>query len=70
MKFKQILYLVIIGFVILFVFQNTVVVEIQFLFWTISASRSLLILVFVAIGILIGWLLSNHFSINRKKSKQ
>jgi uncharacterized integral membrane protein len=67
MKYKQILNLLIIAFVILFVIQNTVVVEIQFLFWNIAMSRAILILFCVIIGILLGWLLSNYISIKRKK---
>jgi len=70
MKFKQILNLVIVCFVLIFVFQNTVIVKIRFLFWSISMSRSLLILVFVGMGIIIGWLLNNHFSIKKKLQKK
>ena len=70
MKFKQILNLVIVCFVLIFVFQNTVIVKIRFLFWSVSMSRSLLILVFVGMGIIIGWLLNNHFSIKKKLQKK
>jgi len=39
------------------VLQNTEVVEVRFLFWTLSMSRALLLpLVFVA-GLLVGWAL-------------
>lgn len=66
MNFKLILSLVIAGFVLIFVFQNTAVVTIQFLFWSVSMSRSLLILVFVAIGVVIGWILNSHIALRRR----
>jgi len=66
MNFKLILNLVIACFVLIFAFQNAVVVKIQFLFWSVSMSRSLLILVFVGIGVVIGWLLNSYVSFKRK----
>ncbi len=65
MNSKLILSLVITGFVLIFLFQNTEVVTIQFLFWSASMSRSLLILVFVAIGVVIGWILNSHIALRR-----
>jgi len=67
MKSKLILTLVAVVFVVLFVLQNTVVVEIHFLLWHLSMSRSLLIVVFVAVGVVIGWLLRSHVSIKKIK---
>lgn len=66
MNFKLILNLVIACFVLIFAFQNAVVVKIEFLFWSVSMSRSLLILLFVGIGVVIGWLLNSHVSFKRK----
>lgn len=60
MKTRLILTLVAVAFVVLFVLQNTTVVEIHFLLWSLSMSRSLLIVVFVAVGVVIGWLLRSH----------
>ena len=67
MKSKLILTLVAVVFVVLFVLQNTVVVEIHFLLWHLSMSRSLLIVVFVTVGVVIGWLLRSHVSIKKIK---
>lgn len=66
MNVKLIASLAITCFVLLFLFQNADLVEIQILFWTISMSRSLLIFLLVGIGVLIGWLLNSYFSIKRK----
>lgn len=54
MNAKTIAILVLVVLSIVFVFQNTHVVEFQFLFWKIGASRALLPIIFIAIGILIG----------------
>jgi len=53
--------------VIIFVIQNTVVVDIRFLFWTLSMSRALMIFAILAVGIAIGWLLHGHFRHNGQK---
>ena len=61
MNGKLILGLILAGFTILFIIQNVTVVEIRFLFWTMSMSHSLLIFFILAIGILIGWLMHVFF---------
>ncbi|MFH1889704.1 MAG: LapA family protein [Nanoarchaeota archaeon] len=66
MNFKLILALILAGFAVLFIVQNVVVVEISFLFWTLSMSRSLLTLFLLAIGVIIGWLL-HSYSLHQKK---
>jgi len=38
--------------------QNTQVVEVQFLFWTISMSRALMLMGTLAIGLIGGWMLT------------
>ena len=42
---------------VLFVIQNTRIVEVQLLFWTVSMSRSLMLLGTLLIGLIGGWLL-------------
>ena len=66
MNFKLILSLILIGLVVIFIIQNVVVVDIRFLSWTLSMSRSLLVFFLIAIGVIVGWLLHSH-SIHRKK---
>jgi uncharacterized integral membrane protein len=44
----------------IFVIQNTEVVELHFLFWTMTMSRALMFVLLVLIGVAIGWLLHVH----------
>jgi putative membrane protein len=67
MSFKLILALMLIGFAVIFIVQNVVVVEIRFLLWTLSMSRSLLIFFLLAVGVTIGWILHSYFLLKRKK---
>lgn len=45
---------------LIFVFQNSKVVTIQLLFWTVSASRIILVIGLLFIGFLIGYLLGRR----------
>ena len=56
MQFKKILAFVLGGIGLLFIVQNMAMVEIQFLFWSFSLPRTLLLLLLLIIGFLIGWL--------------
>lgn len=57
MNYKLFLILLIAGLAVLFIVQNVAVVEIQFMFWSMSMSRSLLMFLMLATGIIIGWFL-------------
>lgn len=57
MHIRAMLTLLLTALSVIFVLQNTEVVGIRFLFWTLSMSRVLLILLLLAVGVLIGWLL-------------
>ena len=61
MNLKLIFSLGLTGLVILFITQNVAVVEIRFMFWQVSMSRSLLIFFLLAIGIMVGWLMHSLF---------
>jgi len=54
---KTIVFVILAVLIFLFVIQNTQVVETRFLVWTISMSRSLLLLGTFIIGVIAGWLL-------------
>lgn len=54
---KFIISLILLVIVVLFVLQNTQVVEVQLLFWTVSMSRALMLLGTFLIGIIAGLLL-------------
>ena len=43
--------------IIIFIFQNTTVVDMQLLFWKISMSRALMVLIVFAVGIIFGWII-------------
>jgi uncharacterized integral membrane protein len=67
MNLKLISSLLLTGLVVLFVTQNVEVVEIRFMFWQLSMSRSLLIFFLLAIGILVGWLMHSLFVLRANK---
>ena len=54
--------------VAVFTFQNTAVVEIKFLLWSVSMSASLMLLTVLFSGIIVGMLLS--FLNSRRKQKK
>jgi uncharacterized integral membrane protein len=55
---RNIFFIFLIAFVLIFVVQNTQVVEFRFLVWTISISRALMLFGTLAIGFVAGWLLT------------
>ena len=55
MNIKNIAVFILIALVIIFVIQNTDVVEVQFLAWKVSMSRALMLLGTLLIGLLAGW---------------
>jgi len=52
---KLTLSLILVGVVLLFTLQNTQIVEVQLLFWKLSMSRVLLILLLLVVGAILGW---------------
>ena len=50
---------------VIFILQNSAVVNIQLLFWKISISRSLMIFLVLFIGSIIGWFTAGHFHKNK-----
>jgi uncharacterized integral membrane protein len=55
---RNIIFIGLIAVVLIFVFQNTQVVEFRFLVWTFPISRALMLFVTLAVGIIAGWLLT------------
>jgi len=68
MQIRIILTFLLIALSLIFVLQNTQVVGIRFLFWTLTMSRVLLILLVLGIGVLVGWLV--HGLIASKKTRR
>ncbi len=60
MSFKLILSVILAGLAAIFIIQNTAVVDIRFLLWTLSMSRLLLFFFLLAIGVILGWLLHGY----------
>ena len=67
MNSKIAISVLLIALVTVFVFQNTTVVEIQFLWWSLAMSRALMIFLVLAVGLVAGALLGSHFSSRRSK---
>ena len=61
MKYKLILSIVMVGMAVLFIIQNVTVVDMKFLFWTLSMSRALLMSLILSVGIILGCLLNSYF---------
>jgi len=59
---KLIVSLVLAVLLLVFIIQNAAVVELHLFFWTLSMSRSLMILFVLFIGLVIGWIVGSHFS--------
>ena len=55
---RNIIFVCLIVFVLIFVVQNTQIVEFRFLVWTVSMSRALMLFGTLAIGVAAGWLLT------------
>jgi uncharacterized integral membrane protein len=54
------------GIAVIFIIQNVAVIEIRFLFWTLSMSRALMMFILVAIGMVIGWILHSMNAAGKK----
>jgi lipopolysaccharide assembly protein A len=67
MNFKLLLSVLLAGLALVFVIQNARVVEIRFLFWSLTISGSLLLFLVLVIGLVIGWLWHSFSSHRRKK---
>ncbi|RJP56388.1 MAG: LapA family protein [Deltaproteobacteria bacterium] len=58
MKIKTIIILVLVALLVIFLLQNTEVIEVRFLFWQISMSRIVLLFSTLIVGLITGWFLS------------
>ena len=46
-----------VGLIVIFTLQNTATVSVDFLFWSLTLSRALLVFLLIVIGTGLGWLL-------------
>lgn len=58
MNWKVIVILVLLMLLVIFTVQNYEVVKIQFLFWSFTTSRAIIIFLALFLGVVIGWLIS------------
>jgi uncharacterized integral membrane protein len=56
---RNIIFISLIALVLIFVVQNTQVVEFKFLVWTMSVSRALMLFGALAAGVIAGWILKS-----------
>lgn len=68
-RFKWITVGLLLLLAIIFALQNAEPVEIDLLFWSLIVSKSLLIVVLLLTGALLGWLFSFRGDKNRKPDK-
>lgn len=67
MRFYLVLILALAGVAVIFIIQNVAAVDVNFLLWTVSMSRALLIIFTLAIGFLLGWFLHSYYSYRNAK---
>ena len=66
MKPKLIMGAILAGLMLVFIIQNVTVMNLTFLFWTLSMSGALMMLLVLSVGVILGWLLHSGF-IRRKR---
>ena len=66
MKFKIILGIILSSLALLFIIQNISVIDIHFMFWTLSISSALLMVLLCLTGSFLGWLLHSYSIHNRE----
>jgi len=69
MSFKLISILILAGIMVLFIIQNAAVVKVQFLFWSVQISTSLLMFILLAIGIIMGWVMNGIMNYRHRKAE-
>jgi len=65
MNAKLIASLILAGLAVVFTMQNVAVIDLTFLFWTLSMSMTLAMFLILSIGIISGWMLRG--TISRRK---
>lgn len=71
MKVKLVISLILAVLFFVFGYQNTEVVQVDFLVWSVDISLALLVFITLGAGLALGWMLSSYlrFSRNRKRLK-
>jgi len=66
---RNIIFIGLIALVLIFVVQNTQVVEFKFLIWTMSLSRALMLFGALAVGVIAGWIFKSPKAKQAKRLK-
>ncbi len=69
MNFKLALVIILGSLAVLFIAQNSNVVEIGFLYWKVSMSSALLIFFTLMIGVILGWFLHSYLLYRKSKDE-
>lgn len=69
MNLRLTLVLILSSLAVLFIAQNSNVVEIGFLFWSASMSSALLIFFTLMIGFLLGWFLHSYLAYRKSRDE-
>jgi len=67
MSFNLVLFFGLFGIAAIFIVQNVAAVDVNFLLWTVSMSRALLIIFTLVIGFLLGWFLHSFYAYRSSK---
>lgn len=67
MYYKLLTAIVLLILVLIFIFQNTQMVTIQFLAWRVETARGVMALVILLIGVIIGWLGRGQWAHRKKR---
>ncbi|VAX29217.1 hypothetical protein MNBD_IGNAVI01-331 [hydrothermal vent metagenome] len=69
-SFKLSSLLILIVIATIFLIQNTQVVQINLLFWNLSMSTAIMVVMLLVIGILIGWFLKGYLVHKKRKETE
>ena len=69
MNAKLIFGMILAGLAVVFIIQNVAVMELRFLFWTLSLSGALLMILILSAGIFLGWLLHGSYSRRKRRTQ-
>lgn len=56
---KSIVLVILLALVLIFAVQNMEIVQVKFLTWSVAMPRSLLVMVLLLIGFVLGWIVSS-----------
>ena len=55
---------------VIFIAQNTEVVEVSLLFWTVTVSRAVMYIVLFVLGLIAGWIVTGLRHVGRRRKEQ